>query len=169
VDLRKAKGLTQEDVSTRIGISVFSYNRIERGSRPLSRKHLEDLARVLGVDVSDIEATGVQLGGKAPRVGSISDKLVQARNGAGMTQEQLAAAIGVSQATIQRYETTREPPTGQLQKIAAVLELPLAWFTSGDDPYLEMLLRAYHEIDPEIRDEAGAALLAVALSFVPES
>jgi transcriptional regulator with XRE-family HTH domain len=49
-----------------------------------------------------------------------------ARERAGMTQEQLAHAIGVEAATLSRYETARWPPRLEsLEKIAACLKVPV--------------------------------------------
>ncbi len=59
--LRVERGLTQEELCERAGISVDAVNRIEGGSRVPSLGTLERLASALEVGVADL------LGGPAPR------------------------------------------------------------------------------------------------------
>ena len=71
------------------------------------------------------------------------EKIITARKRAGLTQEQLATAIGVKRAVISKYETGAiEPSISQLQKIAAVLNIPLSSLL--DLPEYDGLLREEH-------------------------
>lgn len=57
----------------------------------------------------------------------------------GMTQDQLAAALGISYQQVQKYETSaNRVSAGRLAQIARVLDAPFGWFfgthdRSGDD------------------------------------
>lgn len=51
---RKQKGLTQEEVATRIGVSAAYIGFIEQGLRTPSVKTADKLARVLRVKLSDL-------------------------------------------------------------------------------------------------------------------
>lgn len=51
--IRKAKGMSQADLASAIGLHVTNLNRIELGkSNPKNMARFEEVARVLGVDVS---------------------------------------------------------------------------------------------------------------------
>lgn len=53
----------------------------------------------------------------------------------GLTQEQLAAALGVSYQQIQKYENgTNRISAAQLAELARKLEVPIGWFIEEDDP-----------------------------------
>ena len=58
-----------------------------------------------------------------------SERIKTVRNEAGLTQEQLANALGVKRAVISKYETGKISPTiDQLQKIAAACNSPFEAF-----------------------------------------
>lgn len=55
-----------------------------------------------------------------------SNKIRELRKAAKITQEELAKAIGITHATLSRYESGAiDPPTSQLQAIAAALGVPV--------------------------------------------
>ncbi|HYF94466.1 MAG TPA: helix-turn-helix transcriptional regulator [Symbiobacteriaceae bacterium] len=54
-DLRKAKGLTQEDVAKVLGKSAAAYCRKENGVRPLFALELQKLADLFGVPLDEID------------------------------------------------------------------------------------------------------------------
>lgn len=58
-DLRKSKGITATFVAEKIGISSSSLWKIEHDSMRVRADHLEQLAGVLGVDVSYFFACSV--------------------------------------------------------------------------------------------------------------
>ena len=53
-DLRKAKGMSAKDVSERMGISRPFYTQLEGGTRRISIKYLEGIARALSTTVADL-------------------------------------------------------------------------------------------------------------------
>jgi transcriptional regulator with XRE-family HTH domain len=60
----------------------------------------------------------------------LSTRIRRARTEAGLTREQLAVKIGVSMATLVRYETgrTKRLPLVKLDKIAQATGKPVVWF-----------------------------------------
>ncbi|WP_409252503.1 helix-turn-helix domain-containing protein [Bacillus sp. SCS-153A] len=52
---RKLKGLTQEGLARKIGISVSVLGEIERGSRLPTEDFLEKVAEILGIPRADLE------------------------------------------------------------------------------------------------------------------
>ena len=79
---------------------------------------------------------------------SISTQIKHFRKEKGLTQEQLANAVGVSVMTIRRFEAgTREPKTPMLTKIAKALEVPKMRFyeiTEEDKQIEEKMLAEIH-------------------------
>ena len=53
-ELRKKKGLTQEELGERAGISYKYLGSIERGLENPSFRHLSRIARALGVELSEL-------------------------------------------------------------------------------------------------------------------
>ena len=65
----------------------------------------------------------------------LGDRLRQARQRRGWTQQQLAAAAGVGRATIARAELGAfEPRQETMRKLAATLAVRLAWLLTGEGP-----------------------------------
>lgn len=64
------------------------------------------------------------------------ERIISARKKAGLTQEQLAATIGVKRAVISKYETGAiEPSISQLQKISDALNVSISYLLgANDDP-----------------------------------
>lgn len=92
----------------------------------------------------------------------------------GMTQDQLAAALGISYQQVQKYETSaNRVSAGRLAQIARVLDAPVGWFfgtheRSGDDgagtsrTVIE-LVRNFSRIDDErVRTHLMALVRALA-------
>ncbi|MGF2614113.1 helix-turn-helix transcriptional regulator [Rossellomorea vietnamensis] len=52
---RKLKGLTQEGLAKKLGISVSVLGEIERGSRLPSEDFLDNVAELLGIQREDLE------------------------------------------------------------------------------------------------------------------
>lgn len=98
---------------------------------------------------------------------SFSERLRIARERAGMSQDALAAAAGVTPKTIQRYEGGGEPRLDNVTKIANVLECSIDWLATGEghpldgseDPELNQFSKS-HAVTREERVllEAGRAL-----------
>jgi transcriptional regulator with XRE-family HTH domain len=52
--VRELKGLKQEAVASKLGMSVTAYGNLERGESSLSFERLEEIASALEVNVTDI-------------------------------------------------------------------------------------------------------------------
>ena len=51
---RKTAGLTQHDLAEKVGISIESISRLERGSTMTSIAKLDDIAQALGIELADL-------------------------------------------------------------------------------------------------------------------
>lgn len=91
----------------------------------------------------------------------IGTRIREARADRGLTQDQLAAEVGVSRSAVAQWETGRTGQvTGNLSRIAAALQLPVEHLVHGDNKRAPSearqgdelaLLRLYRECDPEDR------------------
>ncbi len=52
--VRQAKGLTQESVAEKLGMSVTTYGDIERGDKDLKISRLQDIADALDIKASEL-------------------------------------------------------------------------------------------------------------------
>ena len=62
IDLREITGLTAEEVASRSGIPIDEYRAYEGGQKDFSFSHLFNIAKTLGVDISDL------LTGESPKL-----------------------------------------------------------------------------------------------------
>lgn len=63
---------------------------------------------------------------------SIGARIAKARQEAGLTQEQLAALVGIVTRTVQNHESGTTAQYRHIKLYAAVLGRPEAWFIHGD-------------------------------------
>src|SRR3954465_10385927 len=66
--------------------------------------------------------------------GGIGGRIARARKERGLTQEELAAAIGVSPRSIQGYEAGKVVPYRRLSQLAEVTNRELGWLLEGETP-----------------------------------
>lgn len=52
--MRMVKGLSQEDMAEKLGVSTNGYGKIERGETDINISRLEQVAKILEVDLRDI-------------------------------------------------------------------------------------------------------------------
>ncbi|HEY8288415.1 MAG TPA: helix-turn-helix transcriptional regulator [Acetobacteraceae bacterium] len=91
----------------------------------------------------------------------IGTRIRDIRRERGMTQEQLAAAVGVSRSAVAQWETGRAGQiTGNLTRIAGILQVGVEHLMHGSDKYLAgearqgdelAMLRLYRECSAEDR------------------
>jgi transcriptional regulator with XRE-family HTH domain len=67
-------------------------------------------------------------------VWTVRDRLIKAREFAGMTQADIAHAIGKGVRSIARYETSDEPPQTIVVAYAYATGVPAWWIFGDDDP-----------------------------------
>jgi transcriptional regulator with XRE-family HTH domain len=53
--LRRLRGMTQEDLARAAGVSVGTISRLEQGQRPPRPHTMREIARVLGVRITDVD------------------------------------------------------------------------------------------------------------------
>jgi transcriptional regulator with XRE-family HTH domain len=93
--------------------------------------------------------------------GGIGGRIRAARKDRQLTQDALAAAVGVSRSAVAQWETDRAGQiTGNLSRIASVLGVNVEWLVHGADLRAPLaaaggdelaMLRLYRECDPEDR------------------
>ncbi len=70
-----------------------------------------------------------------PRAEAIGRRLTRARKQAGLTQEQVAAALNISVPTYRHYEKGRHLfPSELLDRLPALLQMPVTFFLGMPDP-----------------------------------
>ncbi len=62
-----------------------------------------------------------------------SDRLREAREVAGLTQQQLADKIGIQVSSICRYEKGQTPRLGRVAELASALGVSVNWLATGKD------------------------------------
>lgn len=73
----------------------------------------------------------------------LAKKIKALRKTRGLTQQQLAEALGVQRATISNYEIGRRSPhISELEKLAAVLGVSLEYFGVGGNEVHDLIARA---------------------------
>jgi len=92
----------------------------------------------------------------------LAKRLKEARIRAGLTQERLGVLAGIDEASasarMNQYERAKhEPDWLTVQRLAAVLEVPVAWLYAEDDKTAELLL-AFNALSLEAREEALVAV-----------
>jgi|SRR5690606_264866 len=55
-NIRELKNLTQEFMAEKLGISQAAYSKIENGATKVSFEKLQDIAKIMGVKVEDIQS-----------------------------------------------------------------------------------------------------------------
>jgi transcriptional regulator with XRE-family HTH domain len=87
--------------------------------------------------------------------GGIGRRIARARKERGLTQEELAALIGVSPRSIQGYEAGSVVPYRRLAQLAAVCNRDLGWLLEGDTTkdheLVERLVTAVEELSAEAK------------------
>lgn len=69
--IREGKGISQVALAERLGMHVTSLNRLERGKTSASTNRLQQIARELGVSMSDLVADNDEFGDTVPLVGYV--------------------------------------------------------------------------------------------------
>lgn len=98
---------------------------------------------------------------------TFSRRLKEARKAAGFSQERLGIDAGLEPASasarMNQYERgVHQPGESTVQQIAAVLDLPLAWFYCEDDDTAH-LLASFHSLNPQDRKKVIEMIERVAI------
>jgi transcriptional regulator with XRE-family HTH domain len=111
-----------------------------------------------------LKQVGVRRGQEETRVrqaedGAIGGRIARARKESGLTQEELAALVGVSPRSIQGYEAGKVVPYRRLGHLAQVLNREVGWMLEGDprdgatpsDEVAERLVGLVEEVSAEAK------------------
>ena len=127
--LRKEKGLTQQELADKCGLSKNGLWNYENENREPTIKTLENISKALNVTVNDLISGNV-----TTDIGYTIKKL---RRRKGMTQEELANKSNISVRTIANYESgKRKPNLEMIIKICNGLNIQL---TSLDIPITNLI------------------------------
>jgi transcriptional regulator with XRE-family HTH domain len=88
--------------------------------------------------------------GSRIRLAAVGERIKQARQEAGLTQDELADLVGIGMRQIQYYEAGESDPYRRINKIAEVTNTTAGWLLHGEVPVSE-----------PAADELAARLLAV--------
>ena len=119
--LREQRGLSQQELATRIDRKQITISLYERGLQHPLASTVPTLARSLGVSPDQLE----RLLPPQPETTPFGRELKRLRQERGLTHEELAARIGRSQAMISAYEHGRNRPrAASLAALAQALGVP---------------------------------------------
>lgn len=146
---RRARKLTQSDLAKLAGISQSSIALLESGSSKSTSNALE-LAQALNVSVDWLlhgqgPVTTDEMSGSTAHIesgdnivlstqkslDSFAERLIFLREERQLTQAQLAAKSGLSQATIGNLETGRNKGTKKILELANALQITPEWLIHG--------------------------------------
>lgn len=120
IELRKSKGLYQADVAKKIGVARATYGAYEQGNRQPDFDTLQSIANFFGVTTDYLlgRSNTIQEPSSSYYIPNlqVQQNLPRIREIVGMSIEELAQKMNLSQATINAWETGKETPS-QLQVI----------------------------------------------------
>lgn len=128
-ELRKAMGMTIEDLAERSGVSVSYISRMANGGRNVAVKNLEKLASALGVKPQDLlrdtdpdERSGEEI---ADRIRYLREEVLSA------TQEEFAKHLNVERGAVGNWESGGGIKMDNLKKIADRFRVSTDWLANG--------------------------------------
>lgn len=81
------------------------------------------------------------------RYEQIGRRIRQAREAAGLTQEELGQQLGVSGVAVGHYErAARSVGIAELEQIAGILGRPIMWFLHTSRPWAQLVSEAYEQV-----------------------
>ena len=184
--LRQARArsrLTQKSVAQELGTTPQTVRNWEAGRHEPPLQVIRALAELyrmsekwlLELPETALISAQAPLGFRSNRVIVEPEKLVDARNSAGLTQFDVAELTGLSLSSIRRYENgSANPPTTTLETLASIYNMPAEWFTpSGyftDEEHLrftesvtpnaarashdDVVMQTYKQATPDLSEEA---------------
>jgi transcriptional regulator with XRE-family HTH domain len=114
-ELREARGLSAAELGKRAGMSQPQVSRLENSNRRLKVEQVVALAKALGVSTQEIISGDPDTAGDgdAHLMREMGDRLVQAREALGLSQEEFASMHGVPIADLDNWEQGRRYPDPQ--------------------------------------------------------
>ena len=129
------KGMSINDLAEKIGMTQSGLSSILRGKNP-SVQTIKKIAYGLEVEVSDIMGNEDMLNevidtGETQKESPIADTVKRLCREQGLTQNELAAFAGMSQAAISRFLANPYPSMEKVNKIAQALGVDASELTKG--------------------------------------
>lgn len=117
VRLRRARGLTQQQLGARVGFSQPVIGRWERSSDGVPAEHRDAVRAALNAD-------------EAPTLGRWARALASAREAAGLRQSDVAGLVGVRHGSVSAWESGRAVPPAE-RRAAVERALAASWPSSA--------------------------------------
>lgn len=120
---------------------------------------IDEIVDSLNSVVEQVEAKVAQLDGKVFTLTSLGSRLRESRLKDGVTQRQLAEAVGVTPVSIQKIEDGVTKKPRNLQAIADFLNVDMEWLAAGDESgYLDVsAMRADGKLGERLRKQRVSA------------
>ena len=163
---RKRAGLTQGELAELIGISEITIRRWELDQRQPRMEEIKKLAEVLHVSETELCNDDVN--------NSFGARLRALRKRAGLTQEQLAEAVGVHINNVSRWEKDEFiPKTLKIKAIAEALGVPETVLLNGQPEDLQssgwvLTVKIAHSFSEEVIDMSRNIPRKASITTTPE-
>ncbi len=172
-DARLAAGKSLKECGAALGLTTGAYSAFELGKKSISLPELELIAYYLDTPLTHFwgDATLSEGGERGADINTgelvylrqriIGAQIRQARLAKGMTQKELAAAIGASAARIKGFEFGERPvPIPDLEALGDVLGLRIDYFFEKQGPVGEWdatrrAFERFKELPPEVQEFVG--------------
>ncbi|MEK7278176.1 MAG: helix-turn-helix transcriptional regulator [Chloroflexota bacterium] len=169
-DARLAAGKSLKECGAVLGLTAAAYSAFELGKKSISLPELELVAYYLDTSLNHFwgDATLSEGGERGADMNTgelvylrqriIGAQLRQARQAKGMTQKELAAALGASAARIKGFEFGERPvPIPDLEALGDVLGLRIDYFFEKQGPVGEWdatrrAFERFKELPPEVQE-----------------
>ncbi|WPD17983.1 XRE family transcriptional regulator [Thermaerobacter composti] len=132
--LREARGWSLRQLEARSGVSNSAISLIERGKRIPNSETLRRLAAALGVTIRELYEDD---GGtwSPPALAGLSARLRRARARAGLSQQEVASKLNVTQQAVSSWESgTRRPDPDVLVQLAKLYRVPVSYLLGEPEP-----------------------------------
>ena len=122
--IRKMSGISQKDMAIKLGIAQSSYSNYENENREPPFSLICLFCEKFGISVDSIINSEIQtLKNDVDEKETFPDRLKKFRIAKGLTQNQIADVLGVSQNAVYNWENgRREPSLGAIKQIAEILD-----------------------------------------------
>ncbi len=120
-ELRQFKGITQEFMAKKLGMSQPSYKRFETGKTKIAEKKINLIAKILEVKPTDL------LNHSSGSIGKILNNINQIRRTLNISQFRISEKLGMTQNNYSLLETGKTQLTiNRLQEIGEIFNMPLS-------------------------------------------
>lgn len=141
-EFRTRMGLTQDEMSARLGISIGLYNGLETGKRRMNADYIEAAAEIFGIRPADLidDPSNRQAGDVRPiLLADVVARIDQRIRDLNTTDRAISVRAGMSPDGIRNWRRRADADPGaganvqSLVKIAHELGVSMAWLTTGTE------------------------------------